>query len=229
MNDDKLDLHVFPTNKEWMDTVYFKQGGNGSVTALFEPTPPRDSIAMLVAYPEDKWDVMRAAAADRDKLHSTWGEWIEEGKIHVVELEARGTKFVWVPFDVEECQQYCKDRGIPNNSENRLHFARFEHEAELEQDFCPGCYCGGGDEPLRYPEPFETMLELLGEHGNWVVIDALATIAKYNVEDKEVCPGCRVEAAWLNMELSQLIDRHELLFSGTPEPETNHEGSELVQ
>ena len=170
--------------------------------------------------------LLLAVAADRDQLHNTWTQWNAESKQSLAEFEAKGITYTWMPLDVEECQQYCKDRGIPNNSENRLRFARFKHEAEPEQDFCPGCYRGGAVEPLRYPEPFDTILELLGERGNWVVIDALATIAKYDVEDKEVCSGCRVEAAWLNMELSQLIDRHELLFSA---PQTNHEGSELVQ
>ena len=90
-------------------------------------------------------------------------------------------------------------------------------ESFEDQDFCPACCYGGVIEPIRHPDPFETVLNLVSEHGNRVVIEELATHAKYDAEEQDVCLACREEAAWLHVELSQLLARYELLF---PEPES---------
>ena len=142
---------VFMNKKS--NKVYFKQAGDGSVTALFndECSPQvvanaanQDELralldrigahtAVFLAYREDQWEALRAAAVDRDELKDTWKEWDEEGKKYLAEFKARGIPYVWVPFDVEECQRYCQERGIRNTIENRILFARRKHEAEQER------------------------------------------------------------------------------------------------
>jgi hypothetical protein len=82
----------------------------------------------------------------------------------------------------------------------------------------------------KRPEPYATVLDLVNEHGRWAVIEALANDAEFESEDQNLCLTYREEAAWLHMELNQLLARYELLFlESEPEPVVSHEGSELVQ
>jgi hypothetical protein len=78
------------------------------------------------------------------------------------------------------------------------------------------------------PEPFASVLELVSEHGNRAVIEALADNAGFDAAEPDAFLAYRREQEWLQLEFTQLLERHELLF---PEPETqvNHEGPVLVQ
>jgi hypothetical protein len=87
---------------------------------------------MLVAYREDEWEALRPTAEDRDELCPTWKEWNEQGKKYVKQLEARGIKYEWLPFDVEKCQQYCRQRGIPNDADNRVFFSEWLHTNHMQ-------------------------------------------------------------------------------------------------
>jgi hypothetical protein len=94
--------------------VYFKQRTDGSVTALFDyfkegddlaeildSVPYKEYTAMLIAYREDQWEAMRAAADDRDELHSTWREWsgMRKAKNTWRNLRREVFPYVWMPFD----------------------------------------------------------------------------------------------------------------------------------
>jgi hypothetical protein len=79
------------------------------------------------------------------------------------------------------------------------------------------------------PGPFMIVLELVNEYGDQAIIEALAEMAGSLMEmRKDVCLSCQQRAAWLHMELSQLLDRYELLFPEL-EPAVNHEGPALIQ
>jgi hypothetical protein len=61
-------------------------------------------------------------------------------------------------------------------------------------------------------EPFATVLDLLADHGAPAVIEALACAAEYVSADPEFCHEVHKEAEFLQIELSELFERYELLF-----------------
>ena len=89
--------------------------------------------AVLSVYREDQWEALRATAVDGSELRVTWKEWNAEGEKFMAELKARGIPYVCVLLDVEEIQQYCKERGIPNDRDARMRFAQHKHQAEQER------------------------------------------------------------------------------------------------
>jgi hypothetical protein len=74
------------------------------------------------------------------------------------------------------------------------------------------------------PEPFATILDLMGEHGINAVLESLADKTKFDADETEFSPEVRREAAYLHLELSQLLVRYDLLFPipEVPEPSAPH-------
>jgi hypothetical protein len=57
------------------------------------------------------------------------------------------------------------------------------------------------------PEPFATILEMLGEHPVTEVLEAIADNAQFESEDEENCADYRKYNARLALELNQLLER----------------------
>jgi hypothetical protein len=80
--------------------------------------------------------------------------------------------------------------------------------------------------------PFKMVLKLANECGDKAIIAALAEVTESLLMEMgdDVCVSCQMRAAWLQMELWQLLERYELLFPDLePEVQINHRGLTLVQ
>jgi hypothetical protein len=62
------------------------------------------------------------------------------------------------------------------------------------------------------PEPFATVLDLVGEHSFEAVLESLGDLAEYDAGDSEFSPEVRQEAGYLHLELTQLLARYDRLF-----------------
>jgi hypothetical protein len=57
------------------------------------------------------------------------------------------------------------------------------------------------------PEPFATILELIGEYGAPALLDSISDVALFDSENEENCHDCRALAAQLHLELEELQER----------------------
>jgi hypothetical protein len=81
--------------------------------------PPVAHLIPIAAYRQDQWETLLATAADRDQLEDTWEEWNAGVEKLIAGLEARGVQCLRVLLQVEEIEQFCEERGIPNDAEAR--------------------------------------------------------------------------------------------------------------
>jgi hypothetical protein len=63
------------------------------------------------------------------------------------------------------------------------------------------------DQDPERPEPFATILDLLVEHSEADVLQAISDAAELESEDEELPSSLRVKAARLHLELEQLLER----------------------
>jgi hypothetical protein len=84
-----------------------------------EPQPPPAFLMAVATYREDQWDSLLASAADRDSMDETWEEWNEGIEEVIANLESQGHAYICVQLDVEEIEQYCQEKGVPNDSKAR--------------------------------------------------------------------------------------------------------------
>ena len=68
------------------------------------------------------------------------------------------------------------------------------------------------------PEPFATLLDLLGEYDIEEILEDLSYAAKLASEDEGWCANCRAKAEWLHLEIDQLFRNLER-FEGRCGPE----------
>ncbi len=94
----------------------------------FEPQPPPNFLMAVATYREDQWDRLRASAADRDSMDETWEKWNAGIEEVIANLESQGHAYVCVQLDVEEIEEYCKEKGVPNDSKARLALAILKAE-----------------------------------------------------------------------------------------------------
>jgi hypothetical protein len=85
--------------------------------------PPGAFLTAIATYRQDQWEMLLAAAADRDTMDETWEKWNEGIKELIVALEAKSIPYVRVPLEVEEIVQFCAQEGIPNDAKARSNLA----------------------------------------------------------------------------------------------------------
>jgi hypothetical protein len=73
----------------------------------------------VATYREDQWDKLRASATDGDSMDETWEKWNEGIEEVIANLESQGHAYVCVQLDVEQIEQYCQEKGVPNDSKAR--------------------------------------------------------------------------------------------------------------
>jgi hypothetical protein len=91
-----------------------------------EPCPldlPENAVPAVATYDPAQWDALLATAADRDDLEDTWEEWNAGLQKVITEFETRRVPFILVSLDVDEINQFCREKGIPNDSKARAQLA----------------------------------------------------------------------------------------------------------
>jgi len=77
---------------------------------------------VLPWYTAETWPKMRAAAADRDKLHDTFEEFERSSNATIDDLVAKGHPVEKVELDVDALIAWCKAEGRPLDREARNMF-----------------------------------------------------------------------------------------------------------
>jgi hypothetical protein len=90
--------------------------------------PPANVVMAIATYRPDQWDALRAVAADRDSMDETWEKWNARIEELITGLEAKGHAYICLQLDVEEIEQYCKEQGVPNDSNARTQLAILKAE-----------------------------------------------------------------------------------------------------
>jgi hypothetical protein len=84
---------------------------------------PENAASAIATYDPAQWDALLAAAADRDDLEDSWEEWNAGLQKVITEFGTRGHPFILVSLDVDEINQFCQGKAIPNDSKARAQLA----------------------------------------------------------------------------------------------------------
>jgi hypothetical protein len=99
--------------------------------------PPADLASTLMGvawFRRDQWVRMRQQAADGDKLHETYEEWLEAARHMLEELRSRGMQVLPVEVETVALLRWCREQGQPCDSA-----ARSTYVSELlSERFGPG-------------------------------------------------------------------------------------------
>jgi hypothetical protein len=99
--------------------------------------PPADLASTLMGvawFRRDQWVRMRQQAADADKLHETYEEWLEAARHMLEELRSRGMQVLPVEVETDALLRWCREQGLACDSA-----ARSSYVSELLYErFGPG-------------------------------------------------------------------------------------------
>lgn len=82
----------------------------------------KDIIVGIGFYRREDWERLLASASDRKNLEDTYDEWLKNFHKLVKNLRAIGIKPKKVCFTLDELLDYCKKKGLKNNSKTRSEF-----------------------------------------------------------------------------------------------------------
>lgn len=110
----------------------------GSVTLLptqgtgSKPEKPGSRAIFAIAdYTREQWQTLMEVAADRDKLEASYQEWQATKEESVTRLRRQGYEVCQISIDVGSLQEYCRQRGIANDSASRVEYAAYRMRMEL--------------------------------------------------------------------------------------------------
>jgi len=74
-------------------------------------------------YRPEQWTLLRAIAADADKLEQTYDEWLAFASGELRKLKARGLRVRKIDVEVGALKRWCEGEGRPVDGEARAIYA----------------------------------------------------------------------------------------------------------
>jgi len=102
------------------------------------PKPDKSAVVMAVAtYTREQWDKLIEVADDRDKLESSWEEW-KTGKEEAIDnIRQQGFEPIEILVDVDALQEFCRKRGLRNDSGARAEYAAYQAQRRRQNADLP--------------------------------------------------------------------------------------------
>ena len=102
------------------------------------PKPDKSAVVMAVAtYTREQWSRLVEVADDRDELENSWEEWQAGHDETIALLRGQGFEPIEIPVDVDALQEFCRQRGLRNDSGGRAEYAAYQaqrrHEGAAKQ------------------------------------------------------------------------------------------------
>ena len=88
-------------------------------------------------YTRDQWEQMRAVATDPDRLESSYEDWLDSYEESVSHLAAQGLTVERVAMEVEEFVDWCRQKGLRENTEARARYAAMKLHEQSEARLTP--------------------------------------------------------------------------------------------
>jgi hypothetical protein len=82
----------------------------------------REVVLGFAWYRPEQWSLLRALAADPDKLEQTHAEWLTVATKAVGDLQKTGVGVKKIDVDVQELARWCQDRGLALDGSARATF-----------------------------------------------------------------------------------------------------------
>jgi hypothetical protein len=125
----------FPSGQEcpycpfWWGKQPDVQGSVLSIEPRGQMTPKPDKSAVIMAvatYTREQWDKLMEVADDRNELESSWEEWRTGKEEAVARIREQGFEPIEISVDVDALQEFCRQRGLRNDSEARAEYAAYQ-------------------------------------------------------------------------------------------------------
>jgi hypothetical protein len=78
----------------------------------------------LAYYRKKDWKRFLKIIDDRESMHDTWNEWLQDFLKLKKELTAKGLEVLEIEIDLDELTNYCKLKGIRNDGKARSQFVQ---------------------------------------------------------------------------------------------------------
>ena len=89
--------------------------------------PDKSAVVMGVAtYTREQWDKLIEVADDRSDLESSWEEWKISNEEAIANIRQQGFAPIEIPVDVGALQEFCRQRGLRNDSGARAEYAAYQ-------------------------------------------------------------------------------------------------------
>jgi hypothetical protein len=80
----------------------------------------------VATYTREQWDKLTEVADDRDELESSWEEWKTSHQETIANLRQQGFEPIEIPVNVDALQEFCRQRGLRNDSGTRAQYAAYQ-------------------------------------------------------------------------------------------------------
>lgn len=120
----------FWQGKQRGDEVHVShQGVNRPVSPKLE----KSAVVIAVAtYTREQWGKLMEVAADRDKLERSWQEWKVAKDEALAHIREQGFEPIEIPVDVDALQEFCRQRGLRNDSGARAEYVVHQQHQPME-------------------------------------------------------------------------------------------------
>lgn len=88
----------------------------------------------VATYNREQWQRLREVATDRETLEATWEEWQAVKDQQVARLRSSGFQVHEVAVDVDGLEEYCRQRGVANDSAARAEYAVYRMQRQSGGD-----------------------------------------------------------------------------------------------
>jgi hypothetical protein len=85
---------------------------------------PENMGVAMTWYRREQWELLRAIAADADRLEQTYDEWLAFASGELRKLEARGLRVQKIDVEIGALTRWCENEGRPVDGEARAEYAR---------------------------------------------------------------------------------------------------------
>jgi len=95
--------------------------------------PDKSAVVMAVAtYSREQWNRLMEVADDRNELESSWEEWKAGHDKTIALLRRQGFEPIEIGVDVDALQEFCRKRGLRNDSGGRAQYAAYQAQQRRE-------------------------------------------------------------------------------------------------
>jgi len=95
--------------------------------------PDKSAVVMAVAtYTRQQWNRLMEVADDRDELESSWEEWKAGHEETIALLRRQEFEPIEIAVDVDALQEFCRKRGLRNDSGGRAEYAAYQAQRRQE-------------------------------------------------------------------------------------------------
>jgi len=97
--------------------------------------PDKSAVVMAVAtYTRQQWNRLMEVADDRNELESSWEEWKTGHEEAIANLQRQGFEPIEIAVDVDALQEFCRQRGLRNDSGARAEYAAHQAQRHKQGD-----------------------------------------------------------------------------------------------